>query len=230
MEPIFEAALEDERALSKLLSKSPHLSRARAEKDYLVESIPHWIYVGDTPLHLASAGLRVNSAILLLESGAEANAQNRRGATALHYACDPRPGSGGVWNPERQGALIDLLIGHGGKIDHPDKGGATALHRAVRARSAPAVRRLLENGARVDVRLVKLGSMPLHLAVQSTGAGGTAGTAEEQLEIIELLLAHGASPDDRDRRGRTVTDWSASDRILAVLHAKNNGGQGGRRL
>ena len=229
MEPIFEAILEDGDVLSALLSTSPLLVRARAEVDYLVESIPHWIYVGDTPLHLASAGLRVNSAALLLESGADPNAQNRRGATALHYACDPRRGSGGVWNPEGQAALIDLLILHGAKIDHTDKGGATPLHRAVRGRSPAAVRRLLENGARVDVRLGKLGSTPLHLAVQSTGAGGTGGTAEEQMEIIELLLAHGASPNERDRRGRTVVDWAVSARILDLFRTKKNGGRSGRR-
>jgi ankyrin repeat protein len=220
MEPIFEAVLKNESALSKLLSKSPDLARARAEEDYLVKSIPHWLYLGDTPLHLASAALRVGSARMLVENGADVNAQNRRGAMALHYACDPRPNSDGVWNPEAQATLIDLLIQHGAKIEHADKGGATALHRAVRARSAAAVRRLLENEARVDVRLGNLGSTPLHLAVQSTGAGGTAGAAEEQLEIIQLLLAHGARADARDSRGRTVIDWTKNERFASVLKTK----------
>jgi ankyrin repeat protein len=217
MEPIFEAVLENERVLSKLLTKSPALSRARAVEDHLVTSIPHWIYAGDTPLHLAAAALRAGAAKLLLENGADVNAQNRRGATALHYACDPRPHSGGVWNPEAQSTLIDLLIQHGAKVDHADKGGAAALHRAVRARSSAAVRRLLENGARVDVRLGKLGSSPLHLAVQSTGAGGTAGAEDEQLEIIQLLLARGAKENARDSRGRTVIDWTTSERIASAL-------------
>ena len=43
MEPIFQAVMESERALSKLLAKSPDLVRARAEEDYLVKSIPHWL-------------------------------------------------------------------------------------------------------------------------------------------------------------------------------------------
>ena len=221
MEPIFEAVLEKSRALSKLLSKAPQQAQTRADEDHLVQSIPHWIYVGDTPLHLASAALRTDSARLLLESGADVNAQNRRGATALQYACDPRPKSGGIWNPEAQAALIDLLIQHGARVDHADKGGATALHRAVRARSTTAVRHLLKNGARVDVRLGKPGSMPLHLAVQSTGASGTAGAAEEQLEIIRLLLAHGARPNAKDRRGRTVLDWNSSEQISSILEAES---------
>src|SRR6185369_17598090 len=111
---------------------------------------------------------------------------------ALHYACDPRPNSGGVWNPEAQSALIGLLIRSGANVDAADKGKATALHRAVRARSAAAVRCLLENGARVDMQLGKFRALPLHLAVQSTGAGGTSDSEDEQLEIIRLLLAHGA--------------------------------------
>jgi hypothetical protein len=69
----------------------------------------------------------------------------------------------------------------------------------------------------VDVRLGKLGSLPLHLAVQSTGAGGTAGAVEEQLEIITLLLAHGARPTATDNRGRTAIDWSTNDRIRSAL-------------
>jgi ankyrin repeat protein len=216
MQPTFKAVLEGKNALSKLLLKSPQLALSRADKDHLVQSIPHWIYVGDTPLHLAAAGLWIDCARLLLESGADVNAQNRRGATPLHYACDPRP-KAGVWNPETQAALIDLLIWHGAKVDGADKGGATALHRAVRARSPAAVRYLLKNGARVDVRSGKLGSFPLHLAAQSTGASWTADTADEQLEIIRLLLAHGARPDARDNRGRSVIDWSNSQRITSAL-------------
>ena len=220
MEPIFEAVLQNSRALSSLLTESPQLAQVRAVKDYLVQSIPHWLYVGDTPLHLAAAGLRTDAARLLLESAADVNAQNRRGATALHYACDPRPKSGGVWSPAAQAEVIDLLIQRGARVDHADKGGATALHRAVRARSAAAVQHLLTGGARVDVRLGKLESMPLHLAVQSTGAGGTAGAAEEQLEIIELLLSHGAKPSAKDRRGRTVMDWNSSEQIDLILKGK----------
>jgi len=65
--------------------------------------------------------------------------------------------------------------------------------------------------------LGKLGSFPLHLAVQSTGASGTAGAADEQLEIIQLLLAHGARPNAQDSRGRNVFDWTTSERIAAAL-------------
>ena len=140
MEPIFDAILQSDKAIARLLKRSPELSALRVAEDHLVETIPHWLYVGDTPLHLAAAALRVTAAEFLLESGADANAENRRGATPLHYVCDPRPMSGGTWDPQKQAELIALLVQHGAKLQHVDRGGASALHRAVRARSPAAVR------------------------------------------------------------------------------------------
>jgi ankyrin repeat protein len=87
----------------------------------------------------------------------------------------------------------------------------------VRARSPAAVRQLLKAGARVDIRLGKLGSTPIHLAVQSTGASGTAGAVSEQLEIIEMLLQHGADPAAKDARGRSALDWAINERVSAAL-------------
>jgi ankyrin repeat protein len=220
MEPIFDAILQSEKAIVQLLKKSPELSGVRIAQDHLVETIPHWLYVGDTPLHLAAAALRVKAAKLLLENGSDANAENRRGATPLLYVCDPRPMSGGTWDPQKQVELIVLLVQHGAKLQQVDRGGASALHRAVRARSPAAVRQLLKAGVRVDARLNKGGSTPLHLAVQSTGAGGTAGALSEQLEIIEMLLQHGADPGAKDGRCRSALDWARSERILTALQKR----------
>jgi len=217
MEPIFEAVLHDEKAVARLLKASPDLSRLRMTVDYLVEEIPHWLYIDDTPLHLAAAGLRTAAVKLLLENGADLNAENRRGATPLHYACDPRPNTVTAWNPKAQVEVIKLLIQSGAKPNHPDKSGVAPIHRAVRARSSPAVSQLLKLGARADLAVAKKGSTPLHLAVQSTGAGGTAGTAQEQSEIIDMLLEHGANPNAKDDRGRTVFDWTTNQQLLEIL-------------
>jgi ankyrin repeat protein len=220
MEPILEAILKSEEATAQLLKRSPELAGLRVTQDYLVEAIPHWLYAGDTPLHLAAAALRVEAAKLLLESGADANAENRRGATPLLYVCDPRTMLGGTWDPQKQADLIVLLVQHGARLQQSDRGGASALHRAVRARSPAAVRQLLREGARVDAQLKKGGSTPLHLAVQSTGAGGTAGALSEQLEIIEMLLQHGADPGPRDLRGRSTLDCARNELILAALQKR----------
>lgn len=217
LEPIFQAVLESEEAVRRLLADDPTAARTRASRDHLVESIPHWLYVGDTSLHLAAAGLRVKIAKVLLKAGADVNAQNRRGGTPLHYACDPRPRSGGTWSPSEQAALIRLLVEHGADIDRSDRGGATALHRAVRARSTAAVRQLLALEARTDGKLKGRDTRPLHLAVQPTGASGTAGSLDEQLAIIGLLLDHGADRAAVDTAGRTALDCARNEKISTAL-------------
>ena len=224
MEPIFEAVLKGEKEIARLLRDDPAIAQTRASRDSLIETIPHWLYTGDTSLHLAAAGLRPGVASVLLESGADPNAQNRRGATPLHYACDPRPKSGGTWNPTAQASLIKVLVDHGAEINRGDRGGATALHRAVRARSVAAVRQLLALGARTDCVLKKRRSSPLHLAVQPTGAGGTAGVLSEQLEIVDLLLQHGADPAAADIAGRTPGDWARNERVLKALQSRPGAG------
>jgi ankyrin repeat protein len=210
VEPIFEAVLQGEKEVARVV---------RMSQDHLIEAIPHWLYVGDTGLHLAAAALRLEEAKLLLRARTDPNAENRRGATPLHYACDPRPQAVPPWSREAQCAMIRLLVQHGADLDRTDRGGATPLHRAVRARSPGAVRQLLALGARPDCRLGKRGTVPLHLAVQSTGAEGTAGSMNEQLEIISLLLQSGADPTVADATGRTPREWAGSERISSALGA-----------
>jgi hypothetical protein len=65
------------------------------------------------PLHLAAARLRYQTARALLAVGAPVNAVNRRGAAALHYACDSRPLSP-RWDPDAQRRVIALRRAEGG--------------------------------------------------------------------------------------------------------------------
>jgi ankyrin repeat protein len=159
------------------------------------------LYVGDTALHLAAAALLPLAVGALIEAGADSNAENRRGATALHYACDARPKAGKTWNPSKQRSVIELLLDAGSDIEHKDKAGAAPLHRAVRARSPQAVRCLLEHGARVDTTHGGQRTTSLHIVTHSTGASGTKGARAEQQEIVKLLLQYGADPRARDAKG-----------------------------
>src|SRR5437016_4667605 len=97
-------------AARKVLADEPALVAYTVPADRLIESIPHWMYFGDTPLHLAAAALKDRIVDLLLERGANPRAINRRGASPLHYVCDPRPHARGVWNPESQARIIDRLV------------------------------------------------------------------------------------------------------------------------
>jgi len=201
----------------RLLQQTNAPATFRFSADRLIENL-HWLYVGDTFLHLAAAALQPELAALLIREGAEPNAVNRRNAAPLHYACDPRPKSH-RWNPAQQPRIIEVLVSAGAHLDGADKGGASPLHRAVRARNPSAVRALLDSGARVDLPLKKEGSTPLHLAVYGSGAGGTAETEPEQLEIIDALLRHGASPLAEDARGRSVIDSAKSAVVRDALTA-----------
>lgn len=186
-----------EAAAVDIITASPDLARQHvaggATRDdattwYFTE-IEHYVYAGDTPLHVAAAAYRPDIARLLLARGALVDARNRRGAEPLHYAADGGPNFA-TWNPAAQAATITCLIGAGANPNALDKSGVGPLHRAVRTRCAAAVRALLAGGA--DPNLVnKSGSTPLALATQTTGRGGS-GSPEarrEQLEIIRLLQA-----------------------------------------
>ena len=51
MKQLLDAVLSREDAdVKRLLRTVPNVVRARFEQDYLVEAIPHWLYVGDTAL------------------------------------------------------------------------------------------------------------------------------------------------------------------------------------
>jgi hypothetical protein len=220
MKPIFTAIVEDDRrAVESLLKADPGLATRRTDKARLFDGkILHWIYVGDTALHLAAAGHRLEIAGLLLAAGADPNsAANHRAGSPLHYAADGFS-SGPNWNSERQVQTIRRLVGAGALINAQDKNGATPLHRAVRTRCAKAVICLLDLGA--DATLPnKPGSTPFHLAVQNTGHGGTGAEASKaaQREIIQEFLRRGLSPTVQDGRGKTVLDCAKSGWIRDVL-------------
>jgi ankyrin repeat protein len=197
---LLAAIVADEAKAVRLVRTTPRIAQARVGIERLVEEVPHQLYAGDTALHLAAAALRPLAVAALIEAGADANAENRRGATALHYACDARP-AGKTWNPDAQRSVIELLLDAGSDIEHKDKAGAAPLHRAVRARSPQAVRCLLERGARAGATHGRQRTTCLHIATLSTGASGTKGARAEQQEIVQLLLEFGANRRARDARG-----------------------------
>src|SRR5438045_2163875 len=128
MDPLTKAILNDDRPTAKaLLGANPSLATHRIDEAKLYQSkIFHWIYAGDTALHLAAAGYRVEIIRLLLKAGADPNAaKNHRRSTPLHYAADGFI-TGPVWDAKRQVKAIRLLLDHGADLHLPDKNGATA--------------------------------------------------------------------------------------------------------
>jgi ankyrin repeat protein len=186
---------------------------------FFFTGIRHYMYAGDTALHMAAAAFCRPMAELLVSHGADCRARNRQGAEPLHYAADANH-----WDPEAQADVIEYLTSIGADTNTMDKSGVAPLHRAVRTRSLKAVQALLDGGANPRKRN-KSGSTPLHLAVQTTGRGGSGSdeARRQQAGIIRLLLERGASPTDRDARGKQVYQAATSAWIRTLLNEAKSG-------
>jgi hypothetical protein len=82
--------------VSRRLAANPELARMASDggatrqdaASYFFDDIKHYLYAGDTALHMAAAAFRQPVAELLIAHGADCRARNRRGAEPLHYAAD----------------------------------------------------------------------------------------------------------------------------------------------
>jgi len=211
----------DTSVIANVLTTNPEVATRQVEagatrqraKDFFFEEAKHYLYEGDTALHMAAAGFQRAAAELLVENGASCRVRNRRGAEPLHYAADANR-----WKPVEQRDTIEFLLAAGADPNALDKSGVAPLHRAVRTRSSPAVTALLAGGADVRAKNAS-GSTPLHLAVQDTGRGGTGSESSrnEQERIVKILLAAGARARDRDGKGRTVLEACSRESIRNLL-------------
>ena len=200
------------------ISSDVGATRQGASTFFFVD-IAHYLYAGDTALHMAAAAWRCEVAALLVAHGADYRAKNRRGAQPLHYAADANR-----WDPTSQAQMIEYLLSVGADANALDGAGVAPLHRAVRTRSLAAVRALLNGGA--NSRLPnKAGSTPLHLAVQTTGRGGSGSpqAREQQAGIVRLLLERGATVADQDKQGKTVHQAATSKWSRALLREASAG-------
>lgn len=192
--------VEDITSLASLLKKFPTLASEpfdfgatrQSSTEYFIDELKHYIYSGDTTLHVASMAYCKEAIELIVKNGGDVHARNRRGAHPLHYAADGGPTSL-TWNPKKQQAAVAQLIALGADPNARDKSGVAPIHRAVRQRCTGAVRALIAGGADVNLKN-KSGTTPLKLAGLTTGRGGS-GTDEakrEQKLVIELLTSAGA--------------------------------------
>lgn len=131
----------------------------------------------------AAWGGDVEAAELLLARGADPNAKDYRGLTALVGAAELE-----------DTRLFEALVAAGANVGEQ---GAPALHSAASAGRAALIVRLLELGVAVDVR-DDAGSMPL-----------TRAAMRGCVECVEALLAAGADRDPRDARGLDIEVYMA---------------------
>lgn len=192
-------ARNDRTRVSILLAGAPELALARLEvgatrheaEAYFLDEIDHYVYSGDTALHIAAAAYQAGVARELVDAGASIATANRHGAQPLHYAVHGIPGSA-HWDPDAQRDTVAYLVEQGADPNAADANGATPLHLAVRNRCAAAVEVLLDAGADPQATN-RRGSTAMQLAGWTTGRGGSGSrdARTEQQQILRLLDASG---------------------------------------
>jgi ankyrin repeat protein len=130
----------------------------------------------------------------LLQKGANVNATEGDGMTALHWAS---------YRDDMESA--DLLLRAGAKVNAANDLGVTPLWTACENGSDAMVRRLLAAGANPNAKLLA-GETALMMASRAGNPG-----------IVEQLLAKGADPNVRAARGQTALMWAVSQKHPAVV-------------
>ena len=147
---------------------------------------------------LADAAEQRNRALIgeLLATGADVNAAQVDGMTALHWA---------VYNDDAETA--GLLVRSRANVNATNRYGVPPLFIACTNGNATVVRLLLDAGANANA------SLPGGETVLMTAA------RVGNLEAVKALLARGANPNAQERRDQTALMWAAAEGHATVVRA-----------
>ncbi len=136
---------------------------------------------------------------LLLRAGADVNAAQGDGMTALHWAAE-----------RGDEVLGEVLIYAGARMDAGTRiGHYTPLHLAARGAHAPVVTLLLEAGSDPAARTTNSGASPLHLAA-----------AASDPSVVSALVEWGADVNAREAAwGQTPLIFAAANNRVPVIRA-----------
>ncbi len=175
----------------------------------------HALYV---PMLLEDYGVeyepeaRLKAASLLLRKGADVNAQDKNGKTALHYVVSSLRIRTEFYENE-QVQLLDTLLAHGANPDIKDKEGNTVLAQALNATIGQHIgilelEKLLQAGANPNIANNE-GKTPLMLACE----------IDANFEIILALVQANADVTITDNAGRAAIDYTKHENVQNMLLA-----------
>ncbi len=154
---------------------------------------------GRTPLMAAVGRDNVETAEVLLASGASPQVADKRGDTPLHLAAE-----------RGDAALAERLLAAGAVVDARDRSGRTPLWRAARHGQLATVEVLLAHHAGLEAAAD--GISPLHVAAELP-----------QSDVLELLLARSPAADVVSTTGTTplllAADRGRAGSVQALLAA-----------
>ena len=159
-----------------------------------------------TPLVAALAAGHFRTAEFLRDNGADPNVRGSNEMTPLLSA---------ALNGDFE--MVQVLLKYKADVDARHVGGWTSLHLASHANTSlgPNItpsfsniaRRLLEHGAGVNARTNMHSCTPLHLATQ-----------RGKVEVVHVLLQHGADVGTKDGSGRTALHQAAQFGKVEVVY------------
>jgi len=164
-----------------------------------------------TPMHAAARAGLVDILSLLFEHGADLEGRDRYKCTPLHQASK----NGEI---EAEQCLLD----RGANIDPRDNIGLTPLSWAVNNRHVGSVRTLLEYGARTD----DPNDDRVYAGYGGPGTILHLGVSVGNIQVVRLLLEHGADVNAHDKSGRApfqLTDQQEILELLSKYGAKSGG-------
>ncbi|MBI4885646.1 MAG: ankyrin repeat domain-containing protein [Acidobacteria bacterium] len=147
-----------------------------------------------SPLIDAAKGADTAAVRALIAKGADVNAAEPDGTTALHWAS---------YRDDAESA--EALLRAGARVNAANDLGATPLWIASVNGSAAMVRRLLEAGAGPDAALLG-GETPLMVASRTGNP-----------DVVGQLLAKGANANPRAARGQTALMWAVAQKHADVV-------------
>ncbi|KAH9057186.1 ankyrin repeat-containing domain protein [Lactarius vividus] len=139
-----------------------------------------------TALHLASRSLNFEAMRVLLDCGANVNAEDRFGQTPMHGVLENT-----LYRFNGNFDVAKLLVERGADVNTQNKRRATLLHIAASKLNLESVRVLLDLGASVDMKDSQ-GQTPLHKVLLSKHH------RKDRVGIARLLIERGADVNARD--------------------------------